>query len=86
MKAYYQILIKYAGERGDEKKAAFYADNIRFVEAQVAMKYYRDAEKGNITAAGKAYELYQELYKKYPERDYGKYAAYVKNHFLKQKV
>ncbi len=86
LKAYYQILIKYAGERGDEKKAAFYADNIRFVEAQVAMKYYRDAEKGNITAAGKAYELYQELYKKYPERDYGKYAAYVKNHFLKQKV
>ena len=81
--SYYQTLLKYAKERGDDKAAAFYSDNIRYVRSQEAMYYYRKAEKGDRQAADKAYELYQKLHEDYPERDYGKNAAYVKNHFLK---
>ena len=80
--SYYQTLFKYANERKDDKAAAFYADNIRYIRSQLAMYYYRKAEKGDKQAAAKAYELYQKLHEDYPERDYGKNAAYVKNHFM----
>lgn len=83
LKAYYQNLMNYAEKRGDEKAAAFYADNIRYVDSLVALKYYRDGEKGNIEAASKAYDLYRRLHEKYPERGYDKNANYVKNHFMK---
>ena len=81
--AYYQTLLKYAKERKDEKAAAFYSDYIRYIRSQLAMYYYRKAEKGDRQAADKAYELYQKLHEDYPERDYGKNAVYVKNHFMK---
>ena len=83
LKNYYRILEGYASKTNDVRKAAFYADNIRYVDSQVALKYYRDAERGNKAAAAKAYELYQKLHEKYPDRDYGKNANYVKNHFMK---
>lgn len=83
LKNYYRILEGYARKANNDKKAAFYADNIRYVDSQVALRYYKDAEKGNKAAATKAYELYQKLHEKYPDRDYGKNANYVKNHFMK---
>lgn len=79
---YYQTLLRYAKERKDEKTAAFYSDNIRYFRSQLAMHYYKKAEKGDKQAAAKAYELYQKLHEDYPDRDYGKNAAYVKNHFM----
>ena len=81
--SYYQNLLRYANERGDDKTAAFYSDNIRYFRSQLAMHYYRKAEKGDRQAAAKAHELYQKLHEDYPDRDYGKNAVYVKNHFLK---
>ena len=59
-----------------------YAENLRITRAQVAMRYYRQAEQGDRHAAGIAYELYRKLAEAYPDREYGKNAAYVKNHFL----
>lgn len=80
---YYQTLLKYAKERKDDKAAAFYSDYIRYIRSQLAIYYYRKAEKGDKQAAAKAYELYLKLHEDYPEHDYGKNAAYVKNHFIK---
>ena len=82
LKYYYQTLLNYAKKRGDDKAASFYDDNIRYVDSLVALKYYRDGEKGNIEAAAKAYDLYLKLHEKYPERGYDKNANYVKNHFM----
>lgn len=82
LKSYYQTLFNYAKQRGDDKAASFYADNVRYVDSLVALKYYRDGENGNIEAAAKAYDLYRKLHEKYPERGYDKNANYVKNHFL----
>ncbi|MBQ2658270.1 MAG: toll/interleukin-1 receptor domain-containing protein [Erysipelotrichaceae bacterium] len=82
LKSYYQILLNYAKKRGDDKAASFYSDNIRYVDSLVALKYYRDGEKGDVEAAAKAYDLYMKLHEKYPERGYDKNANYVKNHFM----
>ena len=59
-----------------------HANNLRITRAQIALKYYRDAEKGDREAAGKAFELYVRLGAEYPDREYGKNAAYVKTHFM----
>ena len=59
-----------------------HANNLRIVRAQIALKLYRDAEAGDRAAAQKAYALYTELEKDYPDRDYAKNAVYVKNHFM----
>ncbi len=57
-------------------------DFSRREQSETAMKYYKDGEAGNKEAARKAYELYQRMHTEYPDRDYGKYAMYVKNHML----
>ena len=83
LKSYYRSLLNYAKKRKDDKAASFYADNIRYIDSLVALKYYQDAQNGNASAADKAYDLYREMHKKYPDRGYDKNANYVRNHFMK---
>ena len=59
-----------------------HVDNLRIMRSQVAIMYYRAAEAGDKEAAKKAFALYSQLGKDYPERDYAKYANYIKNHFM----
>ena len=76
------VLYKDLAERYPE--VTRHANNVRITRAQIALKYYKDAENGDRAAAEKAYELYSGLAEEYPERDYGKNAAYVKKHFMVQ--
>ena len=47
-----------------------YADNIRIIKTQIAGYYLKMAEKGDSKAALHAEELYEELAKQNPDRDY----------------
>ncbi len=73
---YYEDLAKKYPEKD------IYRENLRLIRSQIAMRYYRDAEKGNIEAARNALEIYTELAEAYPEKDYRKNANYIQSHFL----
>ena len=47
-----------------------YADNVRIIKTQIAGYYLKMAEKGDTKAASHAKELYEELTKENPDRDY----------------
>ena len=47
-----------------------YADNVRIIKTQIAGYYLKRAEKGDGGAALQAKDLYEELAKQNPDRDY----------------
>ena len=65
-------------------EAPVHADNLRITRAQVALIYYNQAKEGDRDAAERAFALYDRLACDHPDRDYRKYANYVKQHFLSE--